>query len=121
MSLIQKLEALTEPSREVADKVLLACGWRAPDKVRGKWEPPGCHGPDWRGHHVYDQPNPLDCFDDAIDLALPGYEWTAGNAHPEEGPWACVTSPNDPCPDFTGSGFNEATSLTIAWLKARGL
>lgn len=55
---------------------------------------------------------------DASDLLkLPGYSIASGTCGEDNSPWACVTAEQEPCPDFTGHGFNEASSRTAAWLR----
>lgn len=115
--LIQRLEAATGPSRDLANEVLFACGWT--QREIGKldnptlyWEPPD------KEHDYFrdgDQPNPLDSIDAARRL-LPddswewSLSWNSGLAFAEVG---------DPLLYMEGEAKTPAIALCIAALKAR--
>jgi len=59
--LIKALESLEGPSREVADHVLLACGWKRDGRL---WK-----SPQIKYYQEHERPNPLASIDSALTLA----------------------------------------------------
>lgn len=110
--LIAKLEAATEPSRELADEVLLACGWSY-NQFNGYWYPTKEH----MKHHaepryLFDrQPNPLTSIDAALTLVLGGMDWVIGGGSKQGA--ACI---NGGCVEVAAT---PAIAICVAILKAK--
>jgi hypothetical protein len=68
MTLVERLEVLTEPDRHTADEVLLACEWtqnRVTVDGPLRWYSPNEESPCFE---LGDQPNPLESLDAALTL-----------------------------------------------------
>lgn len=122
-TLLQRLESLTGPDREVSDLVLLSWGWTRPNDspLEGAW-----FNPD--GYCVMPAPHPTASIDDAL-LGVPeGMKWVTGSPHRSQidsnGPNAAVWPQEQSDPDeydhFDGDHDDPAIALCIAIVKARG-
>jgi hypothetical protein len=75
--LIARLEKATGEDRELANDVLLACGWKTEEYGAGPdrsvtWIDPNPNGEDYLDG---DQPDPTASLDAARTLILPGFYW----------------------------------------------
>ena len=114
--LIARLEALTGPDQEVADEVLLACGWSmiefgALDNPSYEWL-----APDESTTYVGgDHPNPLASLDAALTLR-PDDQWEWELSWNSYGATAKL---GDPRLYLEGEHKIPAIALCVAALKAR--
>ena len=109
--LIAKLGAATEPTRELADEVLLAIGWRY-DEATVSWISPGRR----RQVNPAHRPNPLESMDAAISLVPEGWHWQTNDVGEA---WCGTHFAHDKSVLFKGSTTTPAHALTIAALRAR--
>ncbi len=140
--IIERLERATDPSRDLADDVLLACGWSviefgALDNPSHEWL-----APDESTTYVGgDHPNPLASLDAAVSLVPEGMmyglagPWVYTADHEDETKrgrqiWeAAVDDGDNFCGDIesltdfdnSGQGPTPAIALCIASLKARAV
>lgn len=113
MTLIERLEAATGPDRELANEVLLACGWTAhvtPTRMVTYWVKNPDAFPDG------EQPNPLASIDAALTLVPDGWEW-ALTWHDERARFEL----GDPRLFNEGDAPTTPLAICIACLKARGM
>ena len=118
MTLIQRLEQCTEGSRELADEVLLACGW----KVTRIPLTGGCFETHWydpSGTVYVQNLNPLASFDAAMQLVPEGYTYLIDARHPV-GRIMIDLFPEEGLP-VEGKHMNVAIAICIAALRARGV
>ena len=119
-SLIATLEAAIEPSRELADEVLLAGGWKA---NLLEYYPTVWKNPD--GDRSYWRPNPLESMDAAISLVPEGWygQINFGEWPPYRQDNTTLWSNDSNCKEnffgVPGKALTPAHALTIAALKAR--
>lgn len=89
--LLSALEAATEGSRELSDRMLLACGWTR--EFIGKMnEPPWTEIWVWRdcaGNHVRSdvRPSPTESIDDALNLVGGEWDWSLSYNANDKGPF----------------------------------
>ena len=122
MNLIERLEKAEGPSRELADEVLLACGWTQPIKtIYGEsgrvWQHP--KGP-WSFN---ERPNPMEDMNEAIELVpegwLPNLDTFRSDGNVKY-TWL-LWKPDNREGHNTGTHANIALALCIACLRARGI
>jgi hypothetical protein len=126
VTLIERLEALTEPDRHTADEVLLACGWtqnRVTVDGPLRWYSPNEKSPCFE---LGDQPNPLESLDAALLLVPDWWRYDIyGGPDPfrKSGAQAILAiSPDDGKTNPVVSyGATPAIALCIAALEARGV
>lgn len=130
-SLIPRLQALEldDPTRELADEVLIATGWTLHEEARRDGAP---HllwwmTPDSEPIPDGEQPNPLESIDAADSIADP-LLYRSVVTVPEDGElfFRALLWPPGPSPgpgewDWLGKHKLEAVARTIAGLKARGI
>lgn len=121
--LIKRLET-EEPTRELADKVLLACGWTRAEETSQEhfgqviyWHAPGDKVATWSGS----LPNPLISLDAALELVPEGMEWDLSTMYGIARATVGLNAENEGGPWYGESRFAGGTpiALTIAALKAR--
>lgn len=104
--LITRLSA-SEPTRELADKVLRLYGWTS---AGGGWRNPGKQ---W----CLFRPDPLTDLQDAVELVPEGRFWSVDNSCSA---FTCVLDSEQQKRSVTvGDAATPATALTIACLKAK--
>lgn len=120
--LIGRLRAAAGPDRELADDILLACGWLGQSqtsKISGilipHWKDP--QGRDWPTHL---RPDPTASIDAALTLLPEGWEWTV-NGGPNTTPSAMLCRGGDYHDDqeIDCEGKTAVIALCIAVLRAR--
>jgi len=109
--LIGALEAATEGSRELSDRVLMACGWVR--KSVFEFTPPD------RGGRNYDFcSDPTRNLQDAVDLVPTGWRWAVGVPWKKK-PFASVQGCSDSGPPGACNGNTAALALCISILSAK--
>lgn len=53
-----------------------------------------------------------------VERLLPGWLWTFGSYGPDDGPWACITEPTEPCADYAARGPTPALAILSALMSA---
>lgn len=130
LALAARVEA-EPPSWELADKVLLACGWRLKwaienlsleQRNKAYWFPPG----KTKAIDIVEgskRPNPLASLDTALELVPEGWDYVLAHGHKGNGDLVTVASLGNPNDLDQGpidvNCNNLAQALTAACLRAR--
>lgn len=121
VDLIARLEKASGPDRELANEVLLACGWKINEygdegPTRSiEWVNPDPNGIDYLDGG---QPDPTTSIDAAVTLVPDGYGWAVNSDRGR----CCANYRHQVTgakPDFPTSAATPAIALCIAALRAR--
>ena len=133
--LIAELESAKEGSRELSDRVLLACGWRyekikrgigfsGKPKLEDAWLDP-TRVP-WTGAVKSKRPSPTESLDDAVAVVPEGWEWGIGSgwshksaARPPIAQLVYLDMSTGKQTTITENGNTPVLALCIAALKTR--
>ena len=116
-TLIERLTAAKEGTRELSDEVLLARGWTI-TKDRGPQALYISPGNDPPVYQVY-APDPTRSLDDWKRWCVPeGLTWGVSNRRSGEGVWT-ATIEKDSYYEFYSRALTPALALCIAGMKAR--
>lgn len=126
-SLIERIEAATEGSRELDAEIALAMN--LPREAfgpvydqRGMIDGPEYHVEKgtWSGNGMtWRAPDFSTSIDAALTLLPEGHSYTLGDCNEDNVPWACVTRCAGTWPDFAATGADVVLALLSAILRAR--